>query len=73
MKDPIGVKKKIPFAFAIEELDALLGDSSGDRKPRVAGTRGWYDNANDRVNFIIPIFVTLIFVTIQIIVLRTKR
>jgi hypothetical protein len=23
MKDPIGVKKKIPFAFAIEELDAL--------------------------------------------------
>src|SRR5262245_4691809 len=23
MKDPIGVKKKIPFAFALEELDAL--------------------------------------------------
>ena len=23
MKEPIGVKKKLPFAFAIEELDAL--------------------------------------------------
>jgi hypothetical protein len=23
MKDPLGVKKKMPFAFAIEELDAL--------------------------------------------------
>src|SRR5262245_17994990 len=24
MKDPLGVKKKMPFAFALEELDALL-------------------------------------------------
>ena len=23
MKDPLGVKKKMPFAFALEELDAL--------------------------------------------------
>ena len=56
----------------IEELDALLSRSSEDRQPRVAGTRGWYDNASDKVNFIVPMFVTLIFVAIQIIVLRAK-
>jgi len=62
----------------IEELEALLGDStertrSDDRsKARVLGTRGWYDNASDRVNFIVPAFVTLMFVAIQIIVLRVK-
>jgi hypothetical protein len=63
----------------IEELDALL-ESSTERtrsddhaKARVPGTRGWYDNASDRVNFIVPAFVTLIFVAIQIIVLRAKR
>ena len=59
----------------IEELEAVSGKSertgSDDhRKPR--GTRGWYDNASDSVNFIVPIFVTLIFVAIQIIVLRAK-
>jgi hypothetical protein len=63
----------------IEELDALLGPdtertwSDSDRKARVSGTRGWYDNAFDSVNFIVPIFVTLIFLAIQIIVLRAKR
>ncbi len=59
----------------IEELEALLGSSSehdDHRKARVPGTRGWYDNASDRVNFIVPAFVTLIFVAIQIIVLRAK-
>jgi hypothetical protein len=62
----------------IEELEALLGDStertrSDDRsEARVLGTRGWYDNASDRVNFIVPAFVTLMFVAIQIIVLRVK-
>ena len=58
----------------IEELDALLRNSteqtpSGDRG-ETPGTRGWYDNAFDRMNFIVPVFVMLIFVALQIIVLR---
>lgn len=61
----------------IEELDALLGNSSEvarpEDHPKPAGTRGWYDNASDRVNFIVPAFVTLIFVAIQIAILRVKR
>jgi len=57
----------------IEELDALLEASDDHRKRREPGTRGWYDNASDSVNFIMPLFVTLIFVAIQLIVLRAKR
>ncbi|HEX7774544.1 MAG TPA: hypothetical protein VF435_19120 [Pyrinomonadaceae bacterium] len=58
----------------IEELDALLESSTNDHaKDRVPGTRGWYDNSTDRVNFLVPVFVTLIFVAIQIIVLRGKQ
>jgi hypothetical protein len=58
----------------IEELEGLLGSSTKDHdKARVPGTRGWYDNASDRVNFIVPAFVTLIFVALQIIVLRARR
>jgi uncharacterized Zn finger protein (UPF0148 family) len=61
----------------LEELDTLLGSSSDARpfdKHRPApGTRGWYDNASDKVNFIIPALVTLIFVGIQILLLRVKR
>jgi hypothetical protein len=58
----------------IEELEALIGTSSEDHQPPLApGTRGWYDNASDRVNFLVPAFVTMIFVAIQIIVLRAKR
>jgi hypothetical protein len=62
----------------IEELEALLESSSeqtgsdDQRKPRVVGTRGWYDNASDRMNFIVPALVTLIFVAIQVIVLRNR-
>jgi len=55
-----------------EELDALIESSNTERKPRRPGTRGWYDNSSDRVNYIIPALVTLIFVAIQIIVLRAK-
>ena len=56
----------------IEELEGVLESSSEtDRdKPRAPGTRGWYDNSSDRINFLIPALVTLIFVAIQIIVLR---
>lgn len=63
----------------IEELEALLESSTSrtssddHREGRVTGTRGWYDNAFERVNFIVPFLVTLMFVAIQIIVLRTKR
>ena len=61
----------------IEELEALLESptrvQSEDReKARTPGTRGWYDNAFERVNFIVPAFVALIFLAIQIIVLRQK-
>jgi predicted RNA-binding Zn-ribbon protein involved in translation (DUF1610 family) len=62
----------------IEELEAVLESSTEQTgfddhgKARVLGTRGWYDNASDRVNFIVPAFVTLLFVAIQIIVLRAK-
>ena len=60
----------------IEDLDALAKSSTEgtpSNKPRIAGTRGWYDNANDKVNFIVPAFVTLMFVAIQLIILRATR
>src|SRR5215217_5066837 len=54
----------------IEELDALWESSTDDHpKARAPGTRGWYDNSSDKVNFLVPVFVTLIFVAIQIMVL----
>jgi len=59
----------------IEELETLLGSSTehtDDGKARAPGTRGWYDNTSDKVNFIVPAFVTLMFVAIQIVVLRAK-
>lgn len=58
----------------IEDLEAVLESSTdtGADDPRALGTRGWYDNAFDKVNFIVPAFVALIFVAIQIIVLRAK-
>jgi hypothetical protein len=61
----------------LEELESLLKSSSeqtrsGDRrKARAPGTRGWYDNTSDKVNYLVPAFVTLIFLAIQIIVLRS--
>jgi hypothetical protein len=59
----------------IEELEAVLGSSTDhdrDKPRRTLGTRGWYDNSSDRINFLIPALVTLIFVAIQIIVLRNS-
>jgi len=56
-----------------EELEAVIkGSDDKHRQARVAGTRGWYDNTSDKVNFIVPAVVTLIFVANQIIVLRTR-
>ena len=70
----------------IEELEALLrndanesfreetsAERSSSADPKAPGTRGWYENAYDNVNFIVPAFMTLMFVTIQIIVLRARR
>ena len=60
----------------IEELDALVESSSAQTDQptaRTPGSRGWYDNASDRVNFIVPIFMTLMFLAIQIIVLRANH
>jgi hypothetical protein len=56
----------------IEELDALLRSSTelDHRTAPAPGTRGWYDHSSEKVNFIVPAFVTLIFLAIQIIVLR---
>jgi len=70
------VREALLPPVTIEELDALIGSSaetpSEDRaKARVPGTRGWYDHAGERVNFIVPALVALMFVAIQIVVLRT--
>jgi hypothetical protein len=56
---------------SIEELEAVVESSSEKHrdKHRAPGTRGWYDNSSDKINFLIPALVTLIFVAIQIIVL----
>ena len=62
----------------IEELDALAGNSTeqtwsnDDRKAGAPGTRGWYDHASDNANFIVPAFVTLMFLAIQLIVLTSS-
>jgi hypothetical protein len=60
-----------------EELEAVIEGStrqtrSGD-KSRAPGTRGWYDNASDKINFLVPALMTLIFIALQIVVLRAKQ
>jgi len=68
------VREAFLAPVTIEELDALLEARSEDhRKARQPGTRGWYEHAFDKVNFIAPVSVTLIFLAIQIIVLRMKH
>ena len=52
----------------IEELDALRTDKHPP-KQRATGTRGWYDHSSEPVNFLVPLAVTLAFVTIEAIVL----
>jgi len=57
----------------IEEVDALRTsekDPQNGRPKRPAGTRGWYDHSSDPVNFVIPLAVTLMFIAIEVIVIR---
>jgi len=61
----------------IDELESVLSSSTEKSRPdddrrKAPGTRSWYDNSSDSVNFIVPAFVTLMFVAIQIIVLQAK-
>ena len=56
-----------------EELEALIETTNEHVKARAPGTRGWYDHSSDRVNFVVPALVTLIFVAIQVMVLRAKQ
>ena len=67
----------------IEELDTLRGtpdgvsseltqeDASGKTPAKRLGIRGWYDGAFDTVNFVVPAFVALTFVAVEMIVLMT--
>jgi hypothetical protein len=55
----------------IEELESVLGTFERIQAP-APGTRGWYDKAFDRINYVIPALVTLMFTAIQIIVLRAN-
>ena len=61
----------------IEELEVLLDgpDDSGTGQPPTKaatqpGTRGWYDHASEKRNFVIPAIVALMFLAIELLVLN---
>lgn len=61
----------------IEELEALIdgpSDSRTEKHPTKAttpsGTRGWYDHASEKRNFVIPAIVALMFLAIELLVLK---
>jgi hypothetical protein len=61
----------------IEELEALIdgpGDFRTEKQPTKAatpsGTRGWYDHASEKRNFVIPAIVALMFLAIELLVLK---
>jgi hypothetical protein len=61
----------------IEELEALIdgpGDPRTEEQPTKAatpsGTRGWYDHASEKRNFVIPAIVALMFLAIELLVLQ---
>jgi DNA-directed RNA polymerase subunit RPC12/RpoP len=59
----------------VEELDALRTtkeNSQNRTAERPAGTRGWYDQAFEGMNFLVPLVVTLMFVAIEAIVLTAR-
>ena len=60
----------------IEELEALIDgpdnsetEAHSKKAPIRPGTRGWYDHASDKRNFVIPAIVALIFLAIELLVL----
>jgi len=54
----------------VEELDALRTSDTRPRK-RPAGTRSWYDRAFEPLNYLVPLVITLMFVAIEALVLRS--
>lgn len=61
----------------IEELEALIDDPGDSRTAKHAtkaespsGTRGWYDHASEKRNLVIPAIVALIFLAIELLVLK---
>lgn len=63
----------LPVTF--EELDALVTTPKHPQKrptEQAVGTRGWYDHASEPINFLVPLAVTLMFVAIEAIVLKSR-
>ena len=59
----------------VEELDTLRTTEEHPQKrtaKRPPGTRGWYDNSSEPVNFMVPLVVTLIFIAIETIVFTAR-
>lgn len=54
----------------IETLEAVLETSFKNDGPELPGTRGWYDHSFDRINYLVPALVTLLFIVIQFMVVR---
>jgi hypothetical protein len=60
----------------IEELDAIVfsqSDSQGvdsTKSKQVVGTRGWYDHASEKRNYVIPAILALLFLVIEVMVLK---
>jgi len=61
----------------IEELDAIINsrsdeheDGSSKAKP-LASTRGWYDHASEKRNFAIPAILAVMFLLIEVMVLKS--
>ena len=58
----------------MEELDALRESHPQNRRAeQSAGTRGWYDHAFEPVNYLVPLAVTLMFVSIEAIVFMAQK
>jgi len=58
----------------IEELDAIINSRSDEpadessKATQLAGTRGWYDGANEKRNFAIPAIAMVMFLVIELMV-----
>jgi hypothetical protein len=61
----------------IEELEALIDGPDASQTEKLQtnattppGTRGWYDNASEKRNFVVPAIVALMFLAIELLVLN---